>query len=209
MFTSCESIDSKRNRVIGRGVYAVGDSIKVGRFDLAKKYNNELKQYFPPPKKRIKVKKISVPTEKGEETKIIVPQNLEGMDVVVVSSEKWKTLLSENPELIKQLEQEEKNVTKLRSNIEKLKRDEAKARQKAKKRGIFAFFGWIFGLIPFLSVIGVGGLIALAVFNPPLALSILSTIASIGGRIVKAFFSWIETVIGFIQDIRIKNKEEP
>ena len=48
-------VEKKIDDKLSQGVYAVNDSMDIGRFDLAKKYSDQTVRLISPPKERIKV----------------------------------------------------------------------------------------------------------------------------------------------------------
>ncbi len=58
LFGGCSTPQQRVQEQISQGVYAEHDSMAVGRFDLAKNYNDGLVKTVPPPKHRIPIKGI-------------------------------------------------------------------------------------------------------------------------------------------------------
>lgn len=62
VLTGCSTtnVDTKQADAISVGVYAINDSMIVGRFDKAKQYSDETIRLVTPPKKRIIIKPFIV-----------------------------------------------------------------------------------------------------------------------------------------------------
>lgn len=81
----------KTSETLSRSVYASGDSLDLGRVELAKFYNNEAQKLIPPPKVRIAVSPVISNSKKV----ITLPESYEGATVVTINSDEYKGLLKD------------------------------------------------------------------------------------------------------------------
>ncbi len=57
-FSGCTNYIEKTSEPMSQAAYGIFDSIKVGRFDKAQDYSNDLIKLVPPPKTRLEIKPI-------------------------------------------------------------------------------------------------------------------------------------------------------
>lgn len=190
LFCSCASTQTKQNKLLQRGVYATNDAIQKQRFDLAKKYSNELTRIVPPPvaKERIKIQEIKTPrvvSKSGEitEEKIIavLPQEVKKENIVIEATPEYQKLLEV---FNKQLVEDNLQFEKFKKQTEQLIIEKDKKLQELLVKeansggflgGIFSFFKSFFGM----GIIGtIIILILVALFAPqflPLLISLIGT----------------------------------
>jgi starvation-inducible outer membrane lipoprotein len=95
--TACQSAPKyleKTSEALSRSVYATGDSLVVGRVELAKAYNDEAQKLIPPPKVRIPVNAVTI----GKTRAITIPASLKGAEVVSVDQEEYQKLVKVDEE---------------------------------------------------------------------------------------------------------------
>lgn len=64
LFVACASTQQQQQETVSRGVYAVHDSLKSGRVELAQSYSQELTKLVPAPAKRLKIAPVAPATPK-------------------------------------------------------------------------------------------------------------------------------------------------
>jgi hypothetical protein len=109
----------KTSEALSRSVYATGDSLVLGRVELAKAYNDEAEKLVPPPKQRIPVEAVTI----GKTKALTIPASLRGSEVVSVDQEEYQKLVKvseENKALqeqIKTTEEERQKQDEIHSQL--------------------------------------------------------------------------------------------
>lgn len=110
----------KNSEALSQGVYATSDSIKVNRFDLAKKYSDQITKLVTPPKKKIKIDAIV--SKDGKNKYVILPKDSDGQ-VIVVGSKEYDNLIK-SKDIAKKLAIEVSNLDKFNKSVEEQLRKE-------------------------------------------------------------------------------------
>jgi predicted DNA binding CopG/RHH family protein len=115
LVVGCQTLYMEKNsNALSEGVYAADESMTANRFDLAKKYVQQIKRLVLPPKKKLKVE--SVISRDGTRKYVILPKETEGQ-VVVVGSKEYDTLLK-TKELASKITNSYTALEKYNKNIE-------------------------------------------------------------------------------------------
>lgn len=136
------------------------------------------------------------------DTYIVVPEYLKGLNLLVVNSEEYNSILAENRTLKNQIEKEksalktyEKSVTK---TLELKEKEYEKAMAELQKaRGWWGFWKKI-SWLSFLFPLAIIGLIAACVLNPaiiPIVVKIFGQIVEIAGRLFGAVVNFVNWII--------------
>jgi len=210
LLNGCESLQVRYNKQVSRAAFAVNDSIKVKRFDLADNYSKNLLTLVTPLKdnEKIKIKGINKTLGGGtaQKTKevIILPAGSDKQEVIVQDSEEYQDLLKNNQDLQKQVAGEHNTLIAFQNQTNKILIEQTAALQKANSRGWFyKFFGWVkiatgVGVLGSIIILGIvafcipGGL--------PLVLNILSLLWGLVFKIINLGISEINVII-----VAIKN----
>jgi hypothetical protein len=91
---------------LSRSVYATGDSLILGRVELAKSYNEATQKLIPPPKKRILIS----PARSGASSVVTLPETYSGLSTVSAGSASYQALsraIDENKQLSNHLDEVE------------------------------------------------------------------------------------------------------
>lgn len=215
----CETATQKVNRDISTGVYATRDSINVGRFDLAKKYTNELTRLVPPPKNPIKINPFTPDPKKKSKNPpsdkipsipggafrpdplnpfLVLPPGFDNWQVIIEGSDEYQKLLGENRDLRANEETNKKDFEKFtKETTEAIQARDAELSKQKKK----SWWGWFFGLgFGFLGFGGIAGFIVVAIFFPALIPIFLNVIAALAGGINSVFVF----ILNIIKKIRGK-----
>lgn len=182
--SGCASAQKKQMTAISRGVYATKDSIEKGRFDLAKKYNDELVRIVPPPKKAVKVNAFEVPNKKGKvgtlnstgifskeellnrsDRFIVLPEGFENKPIIIDKSVEYNKLLEENASLRKSELENAKTVESFKQEATKVIQAKEAELAQAKRKSIF---GWLLATLGFLGIGGIIGVVVLFALFPAL-----------------------------------------
>jgi hypothetical protein len=79
---------------LSRSVYATGDSLILGRVELAKSYNEAAQKLIPPPKHRISI----APARSGTGSVVTLPETYSGLHTATAGSADYKALLRSSDE---------------------------------------------------------------------------------------------------------------
>lgn len=202
----CATGQQKFDEAISTGVYAQRDSIKAGRFDLVKQYNDKLVRVVPPPKHPIKIQQFTVKPQKVSISEkilpkknpisapknspgnyVILPPGFENQAVIVENSPQYLQILNENLGLKQQVETEKEKVLGFEKQADEAKKARDADIAKAKRK---SWISWIFGLLGFSGIIG---LIALMVFAPA-AIPVITGVIGAAISIINSAFKWIASL---------------
>lgn len=213
--SGCSSVQKRQNAAVSAAVYSTKASMDAGRFDLAKKYNDEAVRLIPPPKKAVKINAFDVkkPTstekatskwntsgifskddlgEQDTERYVVLPPGFENKKVIVADSVEYNKLLADNEYLRKREVENNAKIIKLQSDTDKILIDKQKELEKAQKKGFWAkLFGWTLGL----GGLGIIGVIVACVFFPPL----IPFVFTIFGNLVSGASSVITGITNLIR----------
>ena len=192
--TSQERLVKHRNEAVAVAVYGMRDSIEAGRFDLAQKYASAATKIVAPPEKKVIIKPIYVtnPTSKVKEKVAVLPPAFKAdIKVVIRESPELEEITVKQPEIKKQLEEEDKTVAAVEKQVEKVMREEER-RALAPEKKSSTGWGWIWALITGGGVIS---LIAIAVFFP----AALPLIQSIGSLMMGWFNALVRAAAGLFK----------
>lgn len=109
----------KTSEALSRSVYATGDSLVLGRVELAKEYNEATQKLVPPPNLRVVIK----PVRSGASSIITLPETYKGSLMVNVGTEEYAKLVQvteENKVLSEHLlvvDQERKNQYEINNQL--------------------------------------------------------------------------------------------
>lgn len=109
----------KNSEALSRSVYATGDSLVLGRIELAKKFSDESQKLVPPPKERIPIASVT----NGKAKVVTLPASLSGAVCVEENTESYKKLVKveeENKVLqyqVKLVEEERQKQDEIRSQL--------------------------------------------------------------------------------------------
>lgn len=189
LLTSCQTPQQKLNQNISAGVYATKAAIDAGRFDQAKRYNDELTRIVAPPKKPIKINyfvtdsKSRTPGDLSEYNKkyVVLPAGFDTSLVISMDSKEYQEILNENKKLAAEEKKTDENFQKYSSQTTKIIQERENELSKTKKASWFAWLTSAVGLT------GIIGLIAIMVFFPAL----IPVIVGFFGRI----FAYINLAI--------------
>jgi uncharacterized protein YceK len=78
----------RSSEALSRSVYATGDSLILGRVELAKTYNEAAQKLVPPPKQRIPIS----PARSGASSVVTLPEAYSGLPAVSAGSADYKAL---------------------------------------------------------------------------------------------------------------------
>ena len=78
----------RSSEALSRSVYATGDSLTLGRVELAKTYNEAAQQLVPPPKQRIPI----YPARAGTNSVVTLPETYSGLPSIPAGTEAYKAL---------------------------------------------------------------------------------------------------------------------
>lgn len=175
LFSGCATALDKKNSALANGIYLEHNAIVHGRYDLAKKYDSELVKLVAPPKKQIEIKAIQV-TDKTTGTKkdiVVLPQEDAGKQTVAIDTPDFAVVEQQNPDVIKQVAQDDKNVEKFSGQVADAQRAIEKASEKKTSifGHLFSFIG-AFGLFGGLGLIVV--IIGLCIVEPQLIPSVVA-----------------------------------
>lgn len=84
----------RTSEALSRSVYATGDSLILGRVELAKSYNESAQKLVPPPKQRIHI----APARTGAGSVVTLPQAYAGLPTVSDGSTAYEALSRANDE---------------------------------------------------------------------------------------------------------------
>lgn len=84
----------RNSEALSRSVYATGDSLILGRVELAKTYNEAAQKLVSPPKQRIPI----APARAGTNSVVTLPETYAGLHSVAAGSEDYKALTRANDE---------------------------------------------------------------------------------------------------------------
>jgi starvation-inducible outer membrane lipoprotein len=137
LLTGCQSAPKyleKSSEALSRSVYATGDSLVVGRVELAKAYNDEAQKLVPPPKERIRINAVTI----GKTKALTIPASLKGSEIVSVDQEAYKGLVKveeENADLKNQIKVTEEERQKQDEIHNQLLQDYVSATVTIEKQG--------------------------------------------------------------------------
>lgn len=191
MLPGCVTVAQKQAKAISTGVYAVEKSIEAGRFDLAKKYEDQLIKVVPPPKKPVDVKPIEVTKNGVIQQTVILPQGFENKPVVTENSDQFTKILNSDPKVKAQVAEENKEVGSFTKQVEDTQRAEAKAASEQKSK---SWFSWIWAT---LGIGGTLGLAALCFFFPaaiPFVVDIFKAIMAVVNGMLSAIGNLISSL---------------
>jgi hypothetical protein len=112
----CSSLPSKQNKLLSREIYAERAAIASGRFDLAKKYNEQAARLLPPPSKKFEVKPF---TAHGT-TYVTLPVEFNGTPSLSIGSTQARNLITADKNLQEQIKSETKDLDKTESATDKV-----------------------------------------------------------------------------------------
>ena len=187
--TPQERLVKHRNEAVAIAVYGIKDSIEAGRFDLAAKYASAATKIVAPPEKKAIIKPIYVtnPVNKIKEKVAVLPPAFKAdIKVVVRDSPELEEITVNQPEVKKQLTEEDKTVEAVEKQIDKVVREEEKRALEPEKKASTGW-GWIWALITGGGIIS---LIVIVVFFP----AALPLIQSIGSLIMGWFNALVRAV---------------
>ncbi len=179
--SGCATAQQKRMVVASQAAYAINDSLKAGRVDLAKKYSEQLVRLAPPPKKRIEVKPIEItrPTTDGQSEKVtltILPPEYQNRETLITGSKEFTKIVEEHPDIAAQLKKEDKTLDSFTKTTDSTLRAVEAELDKEKKK---SFWGWLWAAV---SGFGIIGIVILCVVFPaaiPIVINVFTSI--IGG----------------------------
>lgn len=108
---------------VSRTVFAVNDSIKAGRIEMAESYSEETIRLITPPKDRIFVGEITKNKQEGLQSVIIVPEWFKGKEVIVVGTKEYNDLIK-SADIRKQFEKELDALQKAKADVDEELRKE-------------------------------------------------------------------------------------
>lgn len=108
---------------VSRTVYAVNDSIKAGRIEMAESYSDETIRLITPPKDKIFIGEITKNKQETIERVIIVPEWFKGREVIVVGSKEYNDLIK-SADIRKQFEKELDALQKAKEQVDEELRKE-------------------------------------------------------------------------------------
>lgn len=184
LLSGCATAIKTRQRAIGQGVYAIQNSLNAGRFDLAKKYSDELTKIVPPPSNQNKVTNI----EATGTNYIVIPKEFNNSKAIWENSAEIKQIITTNLELKKSSEKEAKDLTLYKGKIGESMNMTINESEKPKSNGIS---GWLTASIGTLGVIGVAG----ACIAFPALIPLLSNLLSVIMNIINQLILGIATLI--------------
>lgn len=85
----------KSSEALSRSTYAVGDSLALGRVELAKQYNESAQKLVPPPKQRIPI----LPARSGTNSVVTLPESYAGLHSVSAGTEAYRAITRANDEV--------------------------------------------------------------------------------------------------------------
>jgi hypothetical protein len=96
LFLSCSNHERavSYSEHVSKTVYAVNDSIKAGRIEMAENYSDQTVRLITPPKDRIFIGAVVKKSKDNTSQRvIIVPESFKGKQVIVVNSEEYNELI--------------------------------------------------------------------------------------------------------------------
>lgn len=84
----------RTSEALSRSVYATGDSLVLGRVELAKAYNDAAEKLVPPPKERIQIKSL----HNGTSSVVTLPESYTGSIKVGVGSKDYEKMVKSQEE---------------------------------------------------------------------------------------------------------------
>lgn len=96
LFLSCSNHERavSYSEQVSKTVYAVNDSIKVGRIEMAENYSDQTVRLITPPKDRIFIGSVTKKLKDNSHQRIvIVPESFKGKEVIVVNSKEYNELI--------------------------------------------------------------------------------------------------------------------
>ena len=178
---SCSSPLKRQDEVVRVGVAAIHKSIQSNRFDLVKKYSDELSRIVAPPKTPFEVKPFSIGEGVDQKNYTILPETTIKTTVLFENSEDYVKLVTEKKHLQALVTLESRKISKFKSEIDSTMRQKEEAITSEKKK---SWFLAIFGLTSFGGLIGIA---ALCIFFPPAIPFILTWFRSLLSSISSIF----------------------
>lgn len=207
-FVGCESAQVKVNKTISRGVYGTQEAIRAGRFDEAKRINDELIRIVAPPKDRMVINSFVTDSKKSKldlaepnKKYIVLPEGFDTSNVLARESAEYKNILAENENLRGKETENQKSLDKFSKQTDEAIQARDAELAKEKKKSWFWRIAGIFGFG------GIIGLVALAIFFPailPIIMSFLSGILAFLGGLITGMIQSIKNAT-----TKFKRKEEP
>ena len=178
---SCSSPLKRQDEVVRVGVAAIHKSIENNRFDLVKKYSDELSRIIAPPKHSLEIKPFSIGEGVDKKNFTILPETEIKTNVLFENSEDYIKVVAENKQLQALLKLESNNISKFKSEVDSTMRKKEDALYSERKK---SWLLTIFGLSSFGGLVGV---IALCIFFPPAIPFILGWFKSLLSSIQSIF----------------------
>lgn len=183
LLPSCSSVQQRQNESLRTGVRAIQDSIQHNRYDLAKKYSDQVSRIVPPPKKSVSIETFGIGTGVDRKDYTVLPESKIPASIIIENSLEFQKLVSDNEKLSKMLEHESESLETYKSSVDSSLRDVQDKLLQEKKKSWWAF---LLAGSPFaLGLALVGSCIA---FPPLIPLvgnwfsSLISSISKLFGR---------------------------
>jgi len=205
-FTGCSTVKKRQTKQTSILSAAINDSIKVGRFDRAKEFSDQLVKLTPPVKTKDKIKVNKFQTvrvnidKKGIFTKeelipdkkfIVLPEGSKVENVIVKNDEQFKLILNENPKLQKEELKIDEELKKSEEKVNQILIDKENELEKSRGQNK-GFFSSIFGFFKGLFGLGLIGTIIIIIATAFLAPEFLPVIFTA----IKWFFKWCINLFG-------------
>lgn len=204
---ACSSVQARKSQQLSRAAFATQDSIKAERYDLAKKYSDNVVKLVDPINDKDKIK-IQPATNKGKPVAILPADTNPQSQIVIEDTQEYKDLLAGNEELRKQLATEYDKFDSFQKQTNQILVDQAAELQKEKSKG--SWLSQLFhklkiwtGLGFFGTIILVIGLGAVAIFVPG-ALPVILDVLEIVWRLISSLLNLVFTELKNVLDA-IKN----
>ena len=212
LLCSCASTEQKRYSMLSRDIHVSTIALQEGRGDIASAYLLQAAKLVPEDTKKVNVKPFITTSKTGRTTQyVVMPKGSIEAPSIVLGSSTYNSILSQDPELNKQVISENKQITSDDKKATKLSIKIQKEDAKPKSGGLF---GWIHDINLTFGLGIVGSIVALilcAIFLPealPLVFNIIwsiwtcifHVIVSIVSAIFKYIILWSQPLVSWLQN---------